>query len=78
MSKYAVSVSDYMGDDPDMFTVEAKDDKDAILQVFPDEYGEMEDGMSFDEYIDWMKNGNGDGQPYFQILNVETGKVIFG
>ena len=78
MTKYVVSTSDYMGDEPDMYMVDAKDDWDAVIAVFPDDYDEMENGMTKEDYIKWQCESNGDGQPYYQILNTKTGEVIFG
>lgn len=78
MKKYVVSTSDYMGEGPDMNMYEAENDESAILEMFPDAYGEMEDGMTIEQYMKYLKDQNGDGQPYIQIFSVESNKVIFG
>jgi len=82
MKRYIVSVSDYMGDSPDMFSIEAENDADAIVAVFAGgddvESTLEEEGCTMEEFAERCRDDNGDGQPYYQIFSIEKDEVVFG
>lgn len=80
--KYIISKGEYMGDSPEMYSLEANNDAEAIIKEFA--YGSIEDALEQNncetvaELVDRLETDNGDGAPFIMIFNVNTNKLIFG
>lgn len=89
MKKFVVSVSEYMGNQPHMYSTEAESVIDLIKNFMDiDDYdtdaewaedlGFMEDYSDDDVLVEWEENINGDGQPYVMIFDVEDDELVSG
>ena len=74
MKKYAISYSGYVGDEPGMYLIEAKDLRGLLLELL--DYDD--DGETLEELKKTFDAGNGDGQPYLMALDIETEEQVLG
>jgi len=72
MKNYAISYSKYMGDLPYMSIIEAKDLRGLLLELL--DYDD--DGETLEELRKIFDSGNGDGQPYVMVMDIETGEQV--
>lgn len=79
--KFVIHHTDYMGINPRLFQLEANSLKDVLIEIMgePSDCEEKEylETLKEEDVIEMFEEGNGDGQPYFTIMN-EDGKVVVG
>lgn len=74
MKTFAIHYSEYPGISSSMSTIKAKDLRSLLLLLL--DYDD--DGETLEELKETFDDGNGDGQQFISVIDVETSEEVLG